>query len=109
MYSTVLSILIVAISVNVVIILCSNHLVNSSESVSDDSITCAPWHYISPSNGMCKCCVSKTSLIKCTDEGTLMRIGYVSKTSLIKCTDDGTLMRIGYCTTYTEGDINRTP
>ena len=46
MYSTVLPILIVAISVNVVKILCSNHSVNTSESVSDDSITCAPWHYI---------------------------------------------------------------
>ena len=84
MYSTVLPILIVAISVNVVKILCSNHSVNTSESVSDDSITCAPWHYINPSNGMCKCCVSKKTLIKCTDEGTLMRIGY--------------------CTTYTEGE-----
>ena len=84
MYSTVLPILIVAISVNVVIILCSNHSVNTFESVSDDSITCAPWHYIDPSNRMCKYCVSKTSLIKCTDEGTLLRIGY--------------------CTTYTAGE-----
>ena len=84
MYSTVLPILIVAISVNVVIILCSNHSVNTYESVSDHSITCAPWHYINPSNGMCKCSVSKTSLIKCTDEGTLIRIGF--------------------CTTYTEGE-----
>ena len=71
-----------AISVHAV--LCSNTNVhfNISESVSDDSISCsAPWHYAN-SDGMCKCCASKTSLIKYTDEGTLLRIGY--------------------CTTYTE-------
>ena len=86
MYATatvtmLLSIVIVVVSINVVQTLCSNHF---NISVSDDSITCAPWHYINPSNGMCKCCVSKKALIKCTDEGTLMRIGY--------------------CTTYTEGE-----
>ena len=76
--TTFLPIVIAAVSINVVQVLCSNHF------NFDDSITCAPWHYINPSNGMCKCCVSKKTLIKCTDEGTLMRIGF--------------------CTTYTEGE-----
>ena len=76
--TTFLPIVIVAVSINVVQVLCSNHF------NFDDSITCAPWHFINPSSGMCKCCVSKKTLIKCTDEGTLMRIGF--------------------CTTYTEGE-----
>ena len=47
------------------------------------SITCsAPWHYVDL-NGKCMCAF---------------------ETTLIKCTDEGTLLRIGYCTTYTEGD-----
>ena len=64
-------------------ILCSNQNVSFNISVSGDSITCsAPWHYVNV-NGKCKC---------------------ASETNLIKCTDEGTLMRIGYCTTYTEDE-----
>ena len=72
--------LIVTVSVHVVQILCSNHF---NISVRDDNIACAPWHYVSHNSGMCKC---------------------ASETTLIKCTDEGALLRIGYCTTYTEGE-----
>ena len=56
---------------------------NIITSVSDDSIICsAPWHYVNVDR-KCKC---------------------ASETTLIKCTDEGTLLRIGYCTTYTEDE-----
>ena len=85
MYATRFSpALIVTVSVQVVQILCSNHF---SILARDDNIACAPWHYVrlSSNNGMCKC-ASETSL------------------RLIKCTDEGTLLRIGYCTTYTKSE-----
>ena len=68
MYSTVTTVLpflIVAISV---IILCSNHSDNTSESVSDDSITCAPWHalYQSKQRNVQVLCFQET-LVRCTD------------------------------------------
>ena len=47
----------------------------------------APWHYVDQ-DGKCKC----ASLTGTTP------------TRLIKCTDEGTLLRIGYCTTYTYGE-----
>ena len=63
--------LVTVVAVSFQVILCSR--ANLSISVSDDSITCAPWDYVDPNTGKYKC-FSKRSLIKCTDEGTLLRI-----------------------------------
>ena len=73
--------LVTVVTVSFHVILCSRLHTNFSISVSDDSSTCAPWHYVDPSTGKCKC---------------------FHKRNLIKCTDEGTLLRIGCCTTYTE-------
>ena len=63
-------------------ILCSGLHTTLKISASNNSSTCAPWHYVDPSTRMCKC----------------------PMTTLIKCTDEGTLLRVGYCTTYTENE-----
>ena len=64
------------------IILCSGLHTTFNISASNNSSTCAPWHYVDPSTRICKC----------------------PMTTIIKCTDEGTLLRIGYCTTYTESE-----
>ena len=74
MYARHFPIIIVAIiSVHVLQALCSDHF-NVSVIGDDINLNCPPWNYADPSNGMCKC-ASWNDIIKCSDEGTLLRVG----------------------------------
>ena len=84
MYVTgLLPTLVTIVTVSFQVVLCYRLHANFSVSVSNDSITCASWYYVDPSTRECKC---------------------YSRKNLIQCTDEGTLLRIGYCTTYTENE-----
>ena len=76
------TIIVAIISVHVLQALDSDHF-NVSVIGDDVNLNCPPWNYVDPSNGLCKC---------------------ASWNDIIKCTDEGTLLRVGYCTTYTEGE-----
>ena len=72
MYARYFPTIIVVVSVHMCQILCSDDF---NISVRDDDLNCAPWNYVNPRNGMCKCALQSVA-VKCTDEGTLLRVGY---------------------------------
>ena len=73
---------------NIIILLlvCSCHGDETQQAISEDVYHCPPWFVYNPTTKQCECYNSP------------------STNSIVKCTKEGALLRLGYCMTYEAGE-----